>query len=325
VVFVLGGPGAGKGTQCGKLVSEYGFVHLSAGDLLRAERDSGSPLGTMIEECIREGNIVPVEVTVQLIKKAMESSPVTKFLVDGFPRNFDNLQGWQRVMGEAAEVECVLFYDCPEEVMEARLLDRGKTSGRSDDNIETIKKRFKTFVDATMPVVEHYAKQGRVYRVMGVGPVDEVFAVTRRVVDPIVHREVLAHTQLLLDSVHALDWATYERLTAPDVTSIEGETNGEIVAGLPFHRHVFEARSAERQAALAAGAAVRPPSASTIATPVVRLLDPKTAVVAYNRVVQRGAGGRNEVFGETRVWKLRDAGWQQVHFHRSPAGAHGGK
>lgn len=101
VIFVLGGPGAGKGTQCARMVREYGFVHLSAGDLLRDERDSGSPVGTLIEEYIREGKIVPVEVTVNLIKKAMAASGSSKFLVDGFPRNFDNLQGWQRVMGDS--------------------------------------------------------------------------------------------------------------------------------------------------------------------------------------------------------------------------------
>jgi hypothetical protein len=89
-----------------------------------------------------------------------------------------------------------------------------------------------------------------------------------------------------------------------------------VVVGLAFHRNVFAARSRERQLAIAAGHAPRPPSASTIASPHVRLLDPKTAVVAYNRIVQR-ANAPNEVFGETRVWKLGPAGWKQVHFHRS--------
>lgn len=63
------------------------------------------------------------------------------FLIDGFPRNQDNLDGWNRVMGNYAKVQFVLFFDCPEDVMEARLLERGKTSGRTDDNIESIKKR----------------------------------------------------------------------------------------------------------------------------------------------------------------------------------------
>ena len=86
------------------------------GDLLRAERDSGSPDGAMITQFINEGKIVPVEVTVSLIKKAMEASGRSKFLVDGFPRNFNNLEGWNTVMGDSATVEGVLFYECPEEV-----------------------------------------------------------------------------------------------------------------------------------------------------------------------------------------------------------------
>ena len=98
---MLGGPGAGKGTQCANLVSDYGFVHLSAGDLLRAERDSGSPDGEMITQFINEGKIVPVEVTVNLIKKAMAQSGGSKFLIDGFPRNQNNLEGWFTTMGDA--------------------------------------------------------------------------------------------------------------------------------------------------------------------------------------------------------------------------------
>ena len=90
--FVLGGPGSGKGTVCAKLVADYGFVHLSAGDLLRAERASGSANAELINNIIMKGEIVPVEITVNLIKKAMEENgwSQTKFLVDGFPRNQDN-------------------------------------------------------------------------------------------------------------------------------------------------------------------------------------------------------------------------------------------
>ena len=99
VIFVLGGPGAGKGTQCNKLVDTYGLVHLSAGDLLRAERDTGSEDAELINNYIKEGKIVPVEITCHLIKKAMEKHgwEKCKYLVDGFPRNEDNLDGWNKV------------------------------------------------------------------------------------------------------------------------------------------------------------------------------------------------------------------------------------
>jgi len=99
VVFILGGPGAGKGTQCQKIVEEFSFVHLSAGELLREEKKSGSKDADLINRCMSEGKIVPVEITIKLLKKAMEMN-VEKgkylFLIDGFPRNEDNWNGWNK-------------------------------------------------------------------------------------------------------------------------------------------------------------------------------------------------------------------------------------
>jgi len=144
VVFVLGGPGAGKGTQCANMVRDYGFVHLSAGDLLRAEQGSGSKDAELINNYIKEGKIVPVEITAGLLRKAIEAqfnAGRGLFLVDGFPRNIENENRCIRIVGSYAEVAFCLFFDCPEDVMEKRLLKRGETSGRVDDNAEAIKKR----------------------------------------------------------------------------------------------------------------------------------------------------------------------------------------
>jgi UMP-CMP kinase len=140
VVFVLGGPGAGKGTQCQLLSDNLHWAHLSAGDLLRAERQKeGSELADIINSNISAGKIVPSEITVQLIKNAMvdlrKTSGQTKFLIDGFPRSEGNVNAWKEVVGGAADVELVLFFECPEDVLTSRLLERGKTSGRSDDSI----------------------------------------------------------------------------------------------------------------------------------------------------------------------------------------------
>ncbi|QLL34160.1 hypothetical protein HG536_0G00170 [Torulaspora globosa] len=176
VVFVLGGPGAGKGTQCAKLVNDYHFVHLSAGDLLRAERErEGSKYGELISHYIKEGLIVPQEVTVALLKQAITENfekGSTKFLVDGFPRKMDQAITFEQ---EIVPSKFVLFFDCPEKVMLERLLERGKTSGRDDDNIESIKKRFRTFIETSMPVVEYFDKQAKVVRVGCDHPVDEVY------------------------------------------------------------------------------------------------------------------------------------------------------
>ena len=133
VIFVLGGPGAGKGTQCARIVENFGHVHLSAGDLLREERAKpGSEFGDLIEHHITNGTIVPVEITCSLLERAMTKSDKNRFLVDGFPRNQDNLQGWTRQMGDKVNLQCVLFFHCSQEICTARCLSRGAAgSGRS--------------------------------------------------------------------------------------------------------------------------------------------------------------------------------------------------
>jgi UMP-CMP kinase len=156
VLFVLGGPGAGKGTQCANLVRDYHFTHLSAGDLLRAEQDRpGSEFGDLIKDYIKDGKIVPMEVTVQLLENAIQDvvkdseGGKGKFLIDGFPRKMDQALKFEETVCPS---RFVLFFDCPEEEMQKRLLNRGKTSGRTDDNAESIKKRFKVFEETSMPV-----------------------------------------------------------------------------------------------------------------------------------------------------------------------------
>lgn len=184
IIFVLGGPGSGKGTQCAKIVRDYHYVHLSAGDLLREEQQSGSKHGEMIAKMIKNGEIVPSEVTIGLLRAAIEKnlSTTNKFLVDGFPRNHENNEAWERVMAGFSETKAVLFFECPEEVMEKRLLSRGVSSGRSDDNIQSIKKRFHTFINSTIPVVEYYEKKNKVARINANREADEIYEDVKKVV-----------------------------------------------------------------------------------------------------------------------------------------------
>jgi UMP-CMP kinase len=177
VIFVLGGPGAGKGTQCANIVRDYGFAHLSAGDLLREEQKRpGSEFGEMINHYITEGLIVPMEVTIQLLENAMvasiNESGNRKFLIDGFPRKMDQALKFEEVVVKSL---FTLFFDCDEQTMHERLIQRGKSSGRADDNEESIKKRFRVFVETSMPVVEHFEKEGRVVKVDATKGVDEVY------------------------------------------------------------------------------------------------------------------------------------------------------
>jgi adenylate kinase len=174
VVFVLGGPGSGKGTQCERIRDTFGYVHISAGDLLRCELARGSPDGVMIDSMIRAGQIVPVEVTLALLKTAMRSSGSNKFLVDGFPRAIDQAVSYEANIGKC---NMVLYIDVADHILENRLIARGQTSGRSDDNAESIKKRLKVYHSQSMPVIDHYARFGLVKRIDGgIGSPNDVFS-----------------------------------------------------------------------------------------------------------------------------------------------------
>ena len=149
---------------------------MSAGDLLREERDSGSETATMINNYIVEGKIVPGEVTVGLMKKAIEKNGWNKkkYMIDGFPRSKENLEVWQRIMGDTIDVPFVLFLEANEDAMIERILERAKTSGRNDDNMESLKKRFVVFKNEQLPVVEFFDKIGKVRRVDALGGIDDV-------------------------------------------------------------------------------------------------------------------------------------------------------
>jgi len=161
VYFIMGGPGSGKGTQCERLVKRFGMVHLSAGELLREEVRSGSELGEEIKAVIDQGQIVKSETTVRLLEQAMAGRG-GPFLIDGFPRSISNLEAFEDAVGTPA---FMLFLDVSEEEMEARLLKRGLSSGRSDDNAETISKRFRTFLTDSMPVIDAIEARGVLRRI----------------------------------------------------------------------------------------------------------------------------------------------------------------
>jgi len=195
VVFILGGPGAGKGTQCSKITQEYRAVkHLSAGDLLREERDSGSEQGDMINSYMKEGKIIPVKVTAGLLKKAidLEKGNCDLFLIDGFPRNDDNLRGWNEIVGDSVHVEFMVLMECSEQVMMSRLVARGAASGRVDDNAETIRKRFDVYKTETLPVVTYFDEQERLQRISAdSGSIDAVFTEIEKIFNTVAQRKSL--------------------------------------------------------------------------------------------------------------------------------------
>jgi UMP-CMP kinase len=165
VVFVIGGPGSGKGTMCELAESQLGWTHLSVGALLRAECQAGGPNAAIIEEFTTAGKLVPNEITVTLIRDTMET--ITRmtgrrnFLLDGFPRSLENLDRWYEVFGRVAELPRMLYFECPYAVLEKRILGRAKYTGRSDDNVESIKLRFDTFKAETLATVDLFKSKDK--------------------------------------------------------------------------------------------------------------------------------------------------------------------
>ncbi|GKV17618.1 hypothetical protein SLEP1_g28096 [Rubroshorea leprosula] len=129
----------------------------------------------MILNIIKDGKIVPSEVTVKLIQREMESSDNHKFLIDGFPRSEENRIAFERIIG--AEPNIVVFFDCPVEEMVKRVLNRNQ--GRVDDNIDTIRKRLKVFEALSLPVINYYSQKGKLYTINAVGTEDEIFEQVR--------------------------------------------------------------------------------------------------------------------------------------------------
>ena len=164
VVFVLGGPGAGKGTMCELAESQLGWTHLSAGQLCRDAQAAGGPIGKTVDEYLSQTKLVPDDIVVTLLKEAMErvtrATGKNNFLLDGFPRSLSNLEQWNKIFGEQ-ELPKMLYLECPFDVLEKRILGRAKYTGRSDDNIESIKLRFDTFKKRTLPTVELFKSKDK--------------------------------------------------------------------------------------------------------------------------------------------------------------------
>ncbi|KAF5890512.1 UMP-CMP kinase [Clarias magur] len=189
VVFALGRPGAGKGTQCSSITEHCNYTHLSAGDLLRKERTrADSEFSQKIDECFKRGEFVPGEITITLLRQAMEETMKNdknkfRFLIDGFPPDVENLRCWTQVMDGEADVRFILLFDCSDEVSISRCLERGKSSGRDDDNKERVEKRIQTYLQSTRPVIARYHKEGKVRAIDASRSVTEVFDDVKSVFD----------------------------------------------------------------------------------------------------------------------------------------------
>ena len=176
-LILFGPPGSGKGTQSEKLIEKYGLIHLSTGNLLREEIANRTDLGLAAESYMNKGQLVPDEVVLGMIACSLDNNVhANGFLFDGFPRTVAQAEGLDAMLEErGTNISLVLALEVSSEELVQRLVNRGKTSGRSDDNEEVIRKRINEYENKTAPVADHYAKLGRVEYVKGEGSIDDIF------------------------------------------------------------------------------------------------------------------------------------------------------
>ena len=177
-IILFGPPGSGKGTQSERLISKYGLKHLSTGDILRSEIAGQTQLGLEAKSFMDKGQLVPDEVVIGMISSALENNPkVNGFLFDGFPRTQAQSEALDKLLQfKKTEIGVVLALEVSEEELVKRLLNRGLTSGRSDDNSEgVIKARIIEYHNKTSAVENHYRKYNKVVNIPGEGSVDDIF------------------------------------------------------------------------------------------------------------------------------------------------------
>ena len=187
-IVLFGPPGAGKGTQSEKMIGHYGLKHISTGDVFRYNIKNGTELGKMAQGFMDQGNLVPDEVTINMLKAEVEKNPDAKgFIFDGFPRTAAQADALDNLLTSlGTSVSMMVALDVPEDELRTRLLERGKTSGRADDqDVDKVNNRIRVYNTETAPVADFYNNQGKYRKVHGVGSIDEIFSRICETVDTV--------------------------------------------------------------------------------------------------------------------------------------------
>ena len=172
VIFVIGGPGCGKGTQCKRIVKNFNYQSFSTGDLLRQYVKDKKDGFEEIDKQMKEGKLISSKTLIKVLKSYIVSCPNKKILVDGYPRSQENIDVWEEEMKDDVVVKAALYIEVSNEEMKKRLL--GRNEGRADDNEATIVKRLETFDKQTKPIVEYFERQGNLIKINGMKSVDEI-------------------------------------------------------------------------------------------------------------------------------------------------------
>ncbi len=178
-VVIFGAPGSGKGTQSERIIKEYGLHHISTGEVLRDHIARGTELGKIVDGYISRGQLIPDDLMVRVLASVLDDNPekTSKGVIfDGFPRTIPQAESLKKMLAErGSEVHAVIGLEVPEEELIRRMLQRGKETGRADDNIDTITKRLKVYHEQTAPLREYYKQEGNYLPVEGSGDVDRIF------------------------------------------------------------------------------------------------------------------------------------------------------
>ncbi|GAA0531905.1 adenylate kinase [Chitinophaga japonensis] len=192
-IILFGPPGSGKGTQSANLINKYGLIHLSTGDLLRSEIEAKTPLGLEAKKFMDQGQLVPDEVVIGMISSKLDANPDARgFIFDGFPRTTAQAEALDKLLAlKKTAIAAVLSLEVPEDELIKRLLNRGLTSGRSDDaNEDVVKARIVEYHNKTAPVADHYAKYGKFKKIRGSGSIEEIFGLLSKEIDELVSEKV---------------------------------------------------------------------------------------------------------------------------------------
>ncbi|MDD3003500.1 adenylate kinase [Flavobacterium sp.] len=187
-IVLFGKPGAGKGTQAEFLKTKYNLIHLSTGDIFRFNIKENTDLGKLAKTYMDKGDLVPDEVTIKMLESECNQYPNSSgFLFDGFPRTISQAQALDAFLNSKnEEISATIALEADDEILVKRLLERGKTSGRVDDqDEEKIRNRYQEYNEKTAPLMDYYKAQGKFYSVDGIGSINEITERLSLVIDKI--------------------------------------------------------------------------------------------------------------------------------------------